>query len=251
MILVVADVHGAATALRSTASRGAILFVLGDLINFVDYRTNEGLVADVSGRDFVAEMVRLRTAGAFDAAGRLWQRHAAGREDDLRRRYDALVEAAYEQVCGALEGCEAYVTYGNADRPSVLRRYLPEPARFVDGDVVDLDGERFGFVGGGTVSLGTPGEVNEDDMAAKLAMLGDVDVLCTHVPPAITPLASDVIGGRQKGSAAVLRYIEQQQPRLHYFGDVHQPQATTWTIGSTVCHNAGYFRATGRAIRHG
>jgi len=251
VILIVADVHGAVAALRATASRGAIVFVLGDLINFVDYRTNEGLVADVSGRDFVAEMVRLRTAGAFEEASRLWQRHSAGREDDLRQRYDALVETAYEQVCGALDGCEAYVTYGNVDRPSVLRRHLPAAARFVDGAVVDIDGERFGFAGGGTVSLGTPGEVSEDEMAAKLAALGGVDVLCTHAPPAIAPLASDVIGGRQKGSTAVLRYIEQHQPRLHYFGDIHQPQATTWTVGATVCKNAGYFRATGRAIRHG
>ena len=251
MILIVSDVHGAVAALRRTAARGATLFVLGDLINFVDYRTNDGLVADVSGRDFVAEMVQLRTAGAFDEAGRLWRRHSAGREDELRRRYDELVETAYEQVCSALAGCDAYVTYGNVDRPSVLRRYLPPEARFVDGEVVTIARERFGFVGGGTVSLGTPGEVDEADMAAKLELLGDVDVLCTHVPPAIAPLASDVIGGRQKGSTAVLEYVERHQPRLHYFGDIHQPQATTWRIGATVCHNAGYFRATGRAVRHG
>lgn len=250
MILIVADVHGAAAALRRTAALGATLFVLGDLINFVDYRTNEGLVAEVSGHDFVGEMVRLRTVGAFDEASRLWRRHSAGREDELHRRYDALVDAAYEQICSALAGCEAYVTYGNVDRPSVLRRSLPPEARFVDGEVVTIAGERFGFVGGGTVSLGTPGEVEEVDMAAKLDALGDVDVLCTHVPPAIAPLASDVIGGRQKGSMAVLEYVERHQPRLHYFGDIHQPQATTWRIGGTVCLNAGYFRATGKAVRH-
>ena len=250
MILIVADVHGAVTALRRTAARGATLFVLGDLINFVDYRTYDGLVADVSGREFVGEMVRLRTAGAFEEAGSLWRRHAAGREDELIRRYDELVVDAYEEICGALAGATSYVTYGNVDRPSVLRRHLPPEAHFVDGEVVTIDGERFGFVGGGTVSLGTPGEVNEADMADKLAELGDVDVLCTHVPPAIPPLATDVIGGRQKGSASVLEYVQVHQPRLHYFGDIHQPQATTWRIGATVCRNAGYFRATGRAIRH-
>jgi len=35
---------------------------------------------------------------------------------------------------------------------------------------------------------------------------------------------------------------------LHFFGDVHQPQASTWRIGSTRCRNVGYFRATERAL---
>ena len=28
-------------------------------------------------------------------------------------------------------------------------------------------------------------------------------------------------------------------------------QATEWTVGTTRCRNVGYFRATGRAVRHG
>ena len=88
-------------------------------------------------------------------------------------------------------------------------------------------------------------------MKAKLDQLGPVDILATHVPPAIAALACDVIGGREKGSVAILEYVERQAPAFHYFGDIHQPRATTWRIGSTTCINAGYFRATERAIRHG
>ena len=87
-------------------------------------------------------------------------------------------------------------------------------------------------------------------MAAKLEQLGRVDVLCTHVPPAVPPLASDVIGGRYKGSGPVLAYIERHRPGFHYFGDVHQPQASSWRIGTTLCRNVGYFRATGRPMVH-
>jgi Icc-related predicted phosphoesterase len=95
-----------------------------------------------------------------------------------------------------------------------------------------------------------PGELADGDMGARLETLGPVDILCTHVAPAIPPLQKDVVGGMSKGSPAVLAYIERHQPRFHYFGDVHQPQATQWWVGETLCRNVGYFRATGRGLHH-
>lgn len=249
-MLIVADVHGATEALRRVASLGEPLLVLGDLINFIDYRTNEGIAAEVLGRPFVAELVRRRTGGDFTGAAELWSEAAAGRGDQLRTAFDERIDAAYAEVCAALDGAEAYVTYGNVDRPDLLRHHLPTSARFVDGDVVEIEGMQVGIVGGGAVSLGTPGEVSEADMAAKLAALGPVEILCTHVPPAVPALARDVIGGRAKWFTAVLDYLVAHRPTHHYFGDVHQPQALTWRIADTRCRNVGYFRATGRPARH-
>ncbi len=251
-IRIVADVHGAAAALRKVASEPGPLLVLGDFINFIDYRNLDGIGTDVLGRDAIRRMVELRTAGDYGAARRVWLEAAAGREDELRTRWTELLDEQYAAVCGALEGVEAYVTYGNVDRPAVLRRHLPDGVRYLDGEAVDIGGVRFGFAGGGTASpLGVEGEVSDDVMAEKLAALGPVDVLCTHVPPAVPALSNDVIGGRAKGSEPVLRYVEEYQPAWHYFGDVHQPQATEWRVGRTRCRNAGYFRATGRAVVHG
>ena len=250
MILLVADVHGASRALRRVVARGGTLLVLGDLINFIDYRTNEGIVSEVAGSEFVAEMVGLRSAGRFDDARRRWGEFSIGREEELKVRFDALVDAAYADVCSALRGAHGFATYGNVDRPDVMARHLPDGVEFVDGVAIEIEGIRIGFAGGGLPALGIPGEVDDDQMATKLSALGDVDVLCTHVPPAFDPLASDVVGGRQKGSAAVRQYIEDCQPANHYFGDVHQPQATRWRVGRTTCVNVGYFRATGRAVRH-
>jgi hypothetical protein len=59
-----------------------------------------------------------------------------------------------------------------------------------------------------------------------------------------------VVGGRLKESPAVLDYLLEHRPRWHYFGDIHQPQATTWRVGDTNCVNVGYFRATRRPVRH-
>ncbi len=251
-MLIIADVHGATEALRRVAQAPGPLLILGDFINFIDYRTYDGLVTDVSGREFVVEMVRLRTRGDFRAAGELWRSFSTGREAELRRKYDDLVQAAYRDICSGLDGATGYATYGNVDRPDVLRSHLPTGMRFVDAEVVEIDGLGVGFAGGGMKSpLGVAGEVTEEEMEAKLAAVGPVDVLCTHVPPMVGPLTKDVIGGREKGSLALLEYLERHQPSHHYFGDIHQPQASVWRIGRTVCRNVGYFRATGRAVRHG
>lgn len=251
-MLLVSDVHGATDALRRVAASGEQLVVLGDLINFIDYRTYEGIVATVVGRDVVRTMVALRLAKRWDEARRVWGAAYAGSPEELRARYAAVIEAAYAEVCPALAGSGAIVTYGNVDQPEQLAAALPPDCRFVaDAAVIEIDGVRVGIAGGGTPTpLRIPGEVSEEELTRRLASLGSVDVLCTHVAPAIPPLATDVLGGRHKGSGPVLRYIESMQPRFHFFGDIHQPQATMWRLGRTLCRNVGYFRATGRAIEH-
>lgn len=248
---IISDVHGEVEGLRRIVTNGdGPLLILGDLINIIDYRTLEGIATDVSGRDFMVELVRLRTAGEYAAAGSWWRAHAEGRERELSERYTEATIAAYQDILPVLDGVEAYVTYGNADRPDMLARMLPSSCRYVDGEVVEIAGRRVGFVGGGVQSLGVVGERSEDEMEAKLEAIGPVDVLCTHVPPAITPLMSDVIGGRQKGSHAIRRYLEEHAPTHHYFGDIHQPVATTWRHAGTICTNVGFFRATQRATTH-
>ncbi|MBT8216380.1 MAG: metallophosphoesterase, partial [Acidimicrobiia bacterium] len=72
-MILVADVHGASDRLRRLVARlDQPLLVLGDLINFTDYRTYEGILADLAGRDFVRRLVELRMAGRFDEARALW-----------------------------------------------------------------------------------------------------------------------------------------------------------------------------------
>jgi Icc-related predicted phosphoesterase len=249
-MLLVSDVHGEFEALSQVAARGEPLLILGDLLNFVDYRTMEGMLADIAGREFVAELTDLREQRGHEAARALWRGFTAGREDTIRRRYDERIAADYQLTRAALEGSESYVIYGNVDRPDMLRDCLPPGSRFVDGEVVDLEGLRVGFAGGGIASIGVPGEIEEEALARKLDSLGPVDMLCTHVAPAVRPLSRDVVGGRPKQSAAVLDYLLEHRPRWHYFGDIHQPQAISWRVGSTWCRNVGYFRATKRPVRH-
>jgi len=251
-MLLVSDVHGAWEALRRVAARGGPLLVLGDLVNLVDYRTYEGILSEIYGRDLVGDVSRMRAAGAFDEARAAWRTAAAGREEKIRGRFNDLILASYREMAVALGDCEAYITFGNVDDPVMLAEMLPPRARFVDGEVVEIEGVRIGFAGGGIgPDFGAPGIVSEEDMAAKLGRLGSVDVLCTHAAPAVPQLSNDVIGGDAKQSHAILEYVLEHQPAWHYFGDVHQPKALAWKVRETWCRNLGYFRATGRPVRHG
>ncbi len=95
MIRLVSDVHGAVEALRRVAPGDSPLLILGDLINFIDYRDNEGIVSDIAGHDFVEKVVRLRSAGDYTSAGELWRDHSKGREEELRELYASAIDAAY------------------------------------------------------------------------------------------------------------------------------------------------------------
>lgn len=249
-MLFVSDVHGASSALKRVVATGEVLFVLGDLVNLTDYRNGDGAVADVLGLDFANEVAIARARGDYAGMRQLWSQRAEGDFEGLRSAIGDALLSQYEEMGEALAGGSGFVIHGNVDRPQRLRAALPRGFRYVHGEVVEQDGLRLGLVGGGVPTpMAVDGEVSDEEMTVLLEGLGNVDVLCTHVPPAIGPLRRDVITGREeRGSGPIYEYIVEYQPRFHLFGDVHQAMATTWRIGSTRCYNAGYFRATGRYL---
>lgn len=250
-MLLVSDVHGAFDALAEVAGSGEVLLVLGDLLNISDYRTGEGITADVLGIDFARAAASARAAGDYAGMRSLWMDRIGDDPEAFRAAFDAEVERQYRLAGEALaRSPQAFVTFGNVDRPDRLRAHLPPTARFVDGEVIEVEGVRIGVVGGGIATpLAAAGEVSDEDMRAKLDRLGPVDVLCSHLPPDIGPLHFDVVTGRhERASGPILDYLRRTGPGYHFFGDVHQPQASRWTVGPTRCENVGYFRATRRAL---
>lgn len=249
---IISDVHGAFSALRRVASSAGPLLILGDLVNFVDYRTGDGMVCDVFGSDFVKQVAAFRASGDYVASRELWVEGAKRIGADVRALFREALLAQYQEMALALTGAHAYVTFGNVDTPELLAEALPDGCRYVDGESIEIEGWTVGFVGGGAPSpLGTPGEITEVDMESKLDALGPVDILCTHLPPAVEPLRFDTVANRIEGSSeAISRYLDEFAPAYHYFGDVHQPKASQWRIGETLSRNVGYFRATGRPTFH-
>jgi Icc-related predicted phosphoesterase len=249
-LLVVSDVHGAFDALEEVAGRGEVLLILGDLINLLDYRTREGIITDVLGREFGIAVAGHRAAGDYAAMRDAWTEVIGERRDSVRAAIHEGVVAEYARCQKALASAVGFCTYGNVDNPELLKESLPETMRFMDGEVVEIGGLLFGFVGGGIATpMAGAGEVTDDDMVQKLQAIGTVDVLCSHLPPAIETLCTDVITGRrERSSEPILEYLREHQPIQHFYGDVHQPQATTWRVGRTRCQNVGYFRATKRPV---
>jgi Icc-related predicted phosphoesterase len=100
-----------------------------------------------------------------------------------------------------------------------------------------------GFVGGGLASpMRTPYELTEEQYAEKIQALGPVDVLFTHIPPAVPQLTYDIVARRfEIGSLAILEYLKEFEPALHLFGHVHQPLRARARIGKTECMNVGHF----------
>jgi Icc-related predicted phosphoesterase len=252
-VFVVSDLHGAADALSDQVPQGSTLLLLGDLINFIDYFSMTGILTEVFSVATVAEVVRLRTAGDLDQARRVMAERSEGREDLIRSEIGRRVKQEYENVFSVLPD-PTYLILGNVDNPgivSALRTAHPH-VRDPDGMVLTLDGERFGFVGG---ALPTPmhvaGEITEAEMRAKVENLGDCDVICSHIPPAVPELCFDTIAKKpERGSEDLLEYIRDVQPHRAYFGHLHQPLISAMRIGRTLCVNVGYFRATRRAWEH-
>lgn len=250
-MLFVSDIHDAPDALRRVVALGEEVVILGDLVNLTDYRTGHGAVAAVMGMDFAARTSAARARGDYPGMRAIWREEATISGDDQRVRIGDELAGQYSRAADALSGGSGLVIHGNVDRPDALRAMLPDGFRYVHGEVLERNGLKFGFVGGGVQTpLGADGEVSDDEMTSILQELGSVDVLCSHVPPAVPPLRTDVITGREeRGSDPIREYLLDKQPLLHVFGDVHQPKASMWRIGRTRCYNAGYFRATGRFLR--
>ena len=252
-IYVVSDLHGVHDGLRNAVPSGSALLLLGDLINFIDYTSMTGILTEVFPVDAVEEVVRLRTLGRVEQAREVMHRRAAGREDEIRTQIGARVREQYEVVFACLPD-HTYFLLGNVDNPQLAAAFANATPGVtpVDGEVITLGEERFGFVGGGLPTpLRVAGEVSEDEMRAKVDSLGEIDVLCSHIPPSVAELCFDTRAGKfERGSEDLLRYIHDVQPRRAYFGHVHQPLLSSMYIGRTLCVNVGYFRATRRVFRH-
>jgi Icc-related predicted phosphoesterase len=236
-------------ALKREVGEGDTLLLLGDLINIIDYGAMDGILVDIYGAEAVQEVVRLRAERRFDEARAVMHRRREGREEEITGRFQGLIRQAYREVAEALPR-RAYVILGNVDSPALADEIFRPGVEMVDGKVVEIEGLRVGFVGGGLPTpLGVAGEITEEEYDAKLSGLGEVDVVCSHVPPDLAELTYDTVARRrERGSAALLQYIRDVQPVRVFFGHIHQPLVSSTHLGRTHLVNCGYFRRTQRAL---
>ena len=242
---VVSDVHGRADALARSADGADALICLGDLVLFMDYDDHAaGIMGTLFGAEAVGTFIALRTARRFDEARAFSSGLWAKLERDRRSIIAEAARAQYAEMFASFPD-PTYLTFGNVDIPELYTEFLRPGLHLLDGQVADIGGLRFGFVGGGLQTpMRTPHEIPDGEYAAKIEALGQVDVLCTHIPPDVPDLLYDTVARRhERGSAALLDVIRRTQPAYALFGHVHQPLVAEMTIGSTRCINVGHFRA--------
>lgn len=251
---VVSDVHGNDRALATAADGADGLVVLGDLLEFVDYRNPElGIMGRLLGPGTTAAFTRLRGTGERSAMVELLE-DAWSRFEDPGALVREVVAEHYAETFTVLEKLDVpvWAIPGNVDMPAMWPG--DSAVSFVDGTVEVLDGLRFGFVGGVPLPPGMPVRdsgpwrphfLTDEVFDAAVSALGPVDVLCSHAPPAVPDLAYDVVARRREGAGTALRArIEGDRPSHALFGHVHQPLAPRRRVGDTECVNVGHFRMT-------
>ena len=252
-IYIVSDLHGASDELKKAIPESNTLLLLGDLLNLLDYTNYTGILADVFSVEAVREVAELRAQGRVQEARALMRQRSEGREDEIRQEIGRRVVEQYTEVFAALPH-PTYLILGNVDHPELAHGFAQDNPAVIEADsqVFTFEGETFGFVGGALPSpLNVPGEISEQEMARRLDSIGEVDVLCTHIPPDVPELCYDTLAAHpERGSKDILRYIQDVQPTRAYFGHVHQPLVSVMHIGRTMCINVGYFRATKRPFPH-
>lgn len=249
----VSDVHGNVAGLREAARRAEQLVVLGDLIDYVDYHDPAGgILGRIFGASRVQPFIDLRLAGDFAQLREFNYALWASIPDPLGTLSD-VVTALYRDVVAAV-GPDALLTLGNVDVAELWTEVAGDRLPYLDGQVVEVAGRRLGFVGGGAsrrpgAVFGGPSSVwrpfmrSHEEYRAAVAALGPVDIVCSHVPPAIPLLRYDVVPGRMEMCGpGLVEAIDEYGPELSVHGHVHQPIARRLRRGRTECVNVGHFQ---------
>ncbi len=248
----VSDIHGNISALADVARRVERLVVLGDLLDYVDYHDpSAGIIGRIFGPERIRPFIELRLAGDFPALRaynlRLWD----SIDDPLGTLSDVVAER-YRKVLAAV-GPDALLTLGNVDVAAVWNDVAGAELPYLDATTVEIGGRTLGFVAGGAARPGTavrpPGSVwqplirSAAEYAAAVKAVGQVDVLCSHVPPAVPRLRYDVVPARlEMYGPGLIESIQQHSPVLALFGHVHQPIARRLRHRFTECVNVGHFQ---------
>ncbi|GAA0408117.1 metallophosphoesterase [Streptomyces luteireticuli] len=242
---VISDVHGNVRDLARAGDGADALVCLGDLVLFLDYADHSrGIFPELFGAEAAGRLVELRTARRFDEAREMTRALWAGLDKDAE--IEKAVRKQYAELFAAFP-TPTYATYGNVDVPPLWPEYARPGTTVLDGERAEIGGWIFGFVGGGLrTPMRTPYEIDDEVYAARLAALGEVDVLCSHIPPDVPELCYDTVARRfERGSSALLETILATRPKYALFGHVHQPLARRMRIGVTECVNVGHFASTG------
>lgn len=245
-MIFISDVHHGLSGLREIPTDKGPLVILGDLINWIDYRDGSGIARDVFGDSNIDKLITYRKNHDFSRRKDLWRELFSDDPEKKKLQIEEAIGLQYQEVFRELANHEVWIIPGNVDSISVMENLAGDNIKLVDTKTIEHEGYRFGFAGGGVPTpIKARGELTEEEFDQKLNSLSKVDIICTHAPPLVDELVTDVITNKiEQGWSSLLKFIQINKPIISLFGDVHQPKATSWLIGETKCINVGYNRAS-------
>ena len=245
-MIFISDVHHGLDSLENLPSGKGPLVILGDLINWIDYRNGDGIAKDVFGEESVTKLVELRKKHDFTRRKELWNELFSKDREVKQTKIEESIYRQYREVFDKIKNFEVFLIPGNVDSLKILEETKTNNVTNIDGEILDYKGFKIGFAGGGVPTpINARGEIPEEEFKSKLENLGDIDIICSHAPPYVDELITDVITNKKEQGWEILKtFIEDKKPKFSLFGDVHQPKAYEWILGSTKCINIGYFRST-------
>ena len=249
-MIFISDVHHKIEFLEKLPKNKGPVVILGDLINWIDYRNGEGIARDVFGIENVLKLIEYRKQHLFEKRKLLWSELYANNPDQIQKKMKDAIDKQYNEVFKSLKNFEVWFIPGNVDDLHTLKSFESKKIKNVDNSIVNTNFGKIGFAGGGVPTLiNARGEISESEFQQKLERLNGVDIICTHAPPKVSPLITDVVTNKiEQGWDSLVEFIKENKPKFSLFGDVHQPQASEWFIKKTKCINVGYFRATNQYL---
>jgi Icc-related predicted phosphoesterase len=246
------DIHGEFETLSGLVSADEVLFIAGDLLNFMDFTDiTKGILYQAFTHEELAEGLKEYARGNLDRV-REGIREISTPGHQRYERVRPLIEGTYERLSHTLPR-KTFIIFGNDDYPSILKTKLDGKAEVVESGVVKIGGLSIGLVSGmpeGHRTMGLAGEIPADTFRQRIFSLGPVDIIVTHIPPMIPELTYDVVAKRQEpASDALLDYINTYHPAYAFFGHVHNPSRQNMRIGRTHAANLGFFKKNGTVTR--
>ncbi len=255
-IVLVSDIHGEYGKLFSALSPDDILFIAGDLLNFMDFTDlTKGILYQAFTMEELIEGLKEMSKGNYERI-REALREIRTPGEERYEKIRPLIEESYEELARNIR-CETYIIFGNDDYPDMLKAKTDSKAHVMDSGVVSVDGVKVGLVSGLPESerhMGLPGEIPQKTFRERLFGLGKVDIIITHIPPDANPeesdLTYDLLAKRHEPSSPDLtEYIKKYDPRYSFFGHVHNPKVDRAKIGNTLAFNLGFFKLRKKITR--
>ena len=249
-MIFISDVHYQLDYLSSLPKNKGPVVILGDLLNWIDYRNGEGIAKEVFGLENVQKLIDLRKQHKFKERKELWKNLYSNEPEIIMKKMSKSIANQYHEVFTILKKYDVWFIPGNVDDVDIMNTYTSTSINNVDGLLIEHSGVNLGFAGGGVPTpINARGEISESAFSQKLSNLNQAEIICSHAPPYINELMTDVVTNKiEQGWKSLLNFIEINHPRFSLFGDVHQPKASTWRINNTTCMNIGYFRATNQYL---